>query len=192
MKRFFHVAAIILVSLAIGGVTAWVGIFHWERTNWVRNGPWLTNELLGSKDLDMYSRAYVAVKYLFALNKTETLYYAAYTDERGKALKTDCDYVIHGESLPARWWSITAYGEDQFLIPNKADRYSVSSDDIAATGESAYKIHLSTQEKDGFWIPTGGPGRRFSLVLRLYNPEPAVYEKPSSYPLPRIVREECP
>jgi hypothetical protein len=43
------------------------------------------------------------------------------------------------------------------------------------------------------WLPSGKPGARgpFSLTLRLYNPEPAVYEQPEALALPRIERGTC-
>jgi hypothetical protein len=49
---------------------------------------------------------------------------------------------------------------------------------------------MSSTAKPGNWLPTGKQDQLY-LALRLYNPQPVVYQNPAGVELPRIVREEC-
>ncbi|WP_456467967.1 DUF1214 domain-containing protein, partial [Archaeoglobus sp.] len=76
----------------------------------------------------------------------------AKTDSNFRPLKLECDYRIEGGNLPARWWSITVYGSDLFLIPNELDQYSFTSTNIKKDGER-WTILLSKEPREGNWIP---------------------------------------
>src|SRR5678815_316989 len=89
----------------------------------VSNGPWRTSLEAGSREGGMYLRAGIAVHGLLALNRSETVYYTATTDSSGIALDGRCTYRVRGRDPKSRWWSITAYGPDDYLIPNTAHRY---------------------------------------------------------------------
>ena len=47
-----------------------------------------------------------------------------------------------------------------------------------------------TGAKSDNWLPTGNQNQLY-LALRLYNPQPAVYENPAGVELPRIIKGEC-
>lgn len=190
MWSLFRYLLAVVIGLALGLGSAFWAIRSSADLAFASNGVWRTNIMTGSKDLDMYSRAYVAVKYLFAMNKAETVYYEATTDEDGKPLSTDCDYLVMGKAPRARWWSITAYDEDQFLIDNPQNRYAFSGEELGVEPGDEFKIRLSADKLKGNWIPSGD-GESLTLLLRLYNPSPEVYENVEGYPLPKIIREEC-
>jgi hypothetical protein len=100
----------------------------------------------------------------------------------------NCSYRIEGRDPPARWWSITAYADD-FLIPNSADRYSVSMNSVARGPDGSFAVTLSKTQAEGNWIPvTDGP---FDLTIRLYNPQTSVVADPANVPLPIIKRANC-
>ena len=191
MKSFVKISIVVALALILGvGSALWV--IHYPPVKpGVRNGAWQTNLEVGGVDADMYLRAYIARIGLFALNKTETVYYHANADSSGEPLTSNCDYRIEGESLPTRWWAITVYGEDHFLIPNPQKRYSFNKNDVKRSENGSYSIYISRAEKDGDWIPAGEKKQRLSLTLRLYNPEPVIYEQPAKVPLPRIIEEGC-
>jgi len=157
----------------------------------VRNGPWSTSLETGSTEAGLYTRARVAVGGLLALDPRETVYFSTATDEQGTPLHGQCDYRVEGRALAARWWSITAYGPDHFLIPNPADRYSFSKTTLPMDTEERFVVRVSSREKPGAWLPVAA-GDSFSLTIRLYNPDPSVYEAPSRTELPRVVIEGCP
>jgi hypothetical protein len=190
LKLLFEILVIVLVALAIGvGSAVWV-IKSFSATAAIKAGAWTTNPLIGSVQADMYLRAYVARTGLFALSKTEALYYSAFTDEDGEPLRAECDYIIEGGDLPARWWSITAYDKDHFLVPNVLNRYSYNAKNVGRNEQGRYKIHLSPTPKVQNWLPAPRQGS-MSLTLRAYNPAPALAENMGSAELPRIMKVRC-
>jgi hypothetical protein len=113
------------------------------------SGPWLTSLYTGSSEGGPHLRAHVAVHGLLALGREETMYYTAVSDSEGKALDGNCSYQIEGRDPPTRWWSITAYGADDFLIPNAADLYSVSVNSVARRPDGTFAIALSQEQARG-------------------------------------------
>jgi hypothetical protein len=192
MKFFVRSLAVLVISLLLGLGSAWLMIYHPPLRLGVKNGSWQTNLEVGSREANLYLRAYVARIGLFALNKTETIYYLAETDDTGEPLRSVCNYRIQGQELPARWWSITVYGADNFLIPNALDRYSFNMKSVTRDSDGTYAIRLSRTRQPGDWLPAGEKDQRISLSLRCYNPKPVMYEEPEKIALPRILKEDCP
>ena len=191
MKRAVQIGAVLIVSLVLGVGSALLLINNPPAGAGVRNGSWVTNLEVGSADAGIYVRAVVARIGLFALNKTETIYYTALVDDAGERLRSGCDYRIEGKPIPTRWWSITAYGEDHFLIPNEQGIYAYNLKKLERDGDGGFTIHLSRSKKEGNWLPSGDREQQLSLSLRCYNPEPVMYRKPEKTALPRIIREVC-
>jgi hypothetical protein len=181
----------ILAALVIGVGSA-LGVLYFPLQNMgIKNGAWRTSLTVGSPDAGMYQRAYVARVGLFALNKTETIYYQAYTDENDDPLRSSCDYIIEGGDIDARWWAITLYGEDHFLIPNDRNRHSYNMKNLERDQDGTYRIYLSSTPKKKNWLPSGEKDHLLSMSLRLYNPAAVIYEEPEKIDLPRIIKESC-
>jgi hypothetical protein len=155
----------------------------------VTNGAWYADLTAGGADAGMHTRARVAVLGLLALNKHETIYYTARTDSAGERLSGACSYRIEGRDPDARWWSITAYASDNFLIDNPGNRYSVSKNTVVRGPDGSFVIRLSLEPEAHNAIATSPDG--FDVTLRLYNPGPTVLKDPSGVPLPVIVKEAC-
>ena len=156
----------------------------------ISSGPWNTSLTTGSTDANLYTRAVIARRGLLALAPQETLYYTATTDSEGKPLSGNCDYTLNGSPLAARWWSVTAYGADSFLIPNPEKRYSLSQTTLARKPSGLYVIHVAAQATGRNWLPVRA-GETFDLTVRLYNPAEQVYQAPDTVALPRIERVYC-
>lgn len=177
-----------VTGVALGVLLTWASV-SLVAFGTVKDGPWRTNLTLGSAQGGPYLRAYVAVHGLFALKRSEAIYYNATRDSDGNRLNGACIYRIVGRDPEARWWSITAYGEDDFLIANAARRYSVSTESIMRRGDNSFVIAVSRAPGGVNWIAVGdGP---FSLTLRLYHPAAAVTANPAKAVLPQIRRETC-
>jgi hypothetical protein len=174
------------LALALALVSAWWMVFHIPRSLAVTNGPWRTSTVTGGTDADLYTRANVAITGLFALNRTETIYFSANESDTHRKLRTRCSYIIEGKPLDARWWSVTAYGDDDFLIPNTAQRFSYNMGNLHDGSEGGFRILAAPTEQEGNWLPTGGGDGGFSLLLRLYNPGPELLANPATVPLPSI------
>src|SRR5262249_22656221 len=111
-----------------------------SRRGAIQVGPWRTSPTVGSSDSGMYERAATATHALFVLNRSETLYYRAHTDDAGGDLDARCDYEIFGRPLDARWWAITAYGGDDFPIPNPEKRHPFNIADLAPGADGSFLI----------------------------------------------------
>ncbi len=149
----------------------------------LRIGAWTTTRAAGSADADMFTRAMVARTGLLALNQTETLYFSATHDDSGLPLEARCRYEVTGEAPSAKWWSLTVYADDQFLVADPSHRHSISLKDV--TGP--FKLLLGPDKRQGLWLPTGRAGG-FSLLLRLYKPSSEILKDPTNASTPKISR----
>ena len=187
--RALKIFSILAVGIALGLVATCATVIRSNKSGGVSNGPWRTSLYAGSSEGSSYLRAYIAVHGLLALGRKETIYYTAAGDSEGHALDGNCSYQVEGRDLPARWWSITAYGADDFLIPNTADRYSVSMNSVGRRADGTFAVTLSRKQVEGDWIPvTGG---RFDITIRLYNPQAALVADPARVALPTIKKAAC-
>ncbi len=119
----------------------------------------------------LYSRAITAVRGLLALSSEETIYFVRYTDKNGVELKANCTYQINGATLPARWWSLTAYANDFFLFDAPNHIFSIDQSRAALDELGQFTASIGpTPLKDTYWIPTIGK-ESVVLTLRLYQPE---------------------
>ncbi len=185
--------AVLVFALVAGLGTVWWRVQQGVGSGNVQSGPWMTNAHVGAPSADAALRASVAVVGLLALNRSETVYYNAWSDSDGAPLSSDCVYRIVGRDPPARWWSITAYGADHYLIPNAAHGYSVGRTTVErdAAGEFVVRVGGAPAARNWIATPPAAPPVPFSLTLRLYNPEDVVTRDLAALPLPRIEREAC-
>lgn len=191
MRVVLRWGAALLVALVLGLGSAWWTLRQGVAAATVRNGAWQTSRETGSPDAGMYIRAQVAVAGLLALSQQEAMYYRAASDDAGNPLVGDCDFLVEGSDPATRWWSLTAYAADHFLIPNPVERYSFSRTTVGRESDGRYRIVVSARPHEGNWLPVA-PGAPFDLTLRLYNPEPSLLADLSGAPLPRITRIGCP
>ncbi len=178
-------STVIVASAGLGVIAAFNSVATGSHMGAsVASGRWWTNTVVGSVNADARTRAYVARIGLLALAPEETTYYHLY-DANGEAISSDFVYELHGRNIPARWWSITLYGEDHFLVPNEESRYSVKSTQIERETDGSFIVRLSREPQDGNWISLGD-GQNMSLSLRMYNPPPGIREKLDRLDLPTI------
>lgn len=189
MRRALKIAATIAIGIALGLAATWVTAIRGAMSGGVTDGPWSTSLDTGSTEGGPYLRARIAVHGLLALSREETVYYSTLRDSAGADLDGKCNYRLEGRDPPTRWWSITAYGADDFLMPNDANAYSVSKNAVARNADGSYAVTLSQDKADGNWIPIA-PGR-FNLTIRLYNPGADVLADPAHVALPTIRKETC-
>jgi hypothetical protein len=189
MLRASKIFVALGAGIALGLAATWATVIHGTKSGGVNDGPWRTSLFAGSSEGSPYLRAYVAVHGLLALSREETIYYTAADDSEGNALNGNCVYQVEGRDPPARWWSITAYGADDFLIPNDADRYSVSMSSVARRADGTFLVTLSQGQAESNWIPVAAG--RFDLTIRLYNPQAAAVADPGHGTLPTIKKAIC-
>ena len=153
----------------------------------VQIGPWATGRDFGTADASARTRAVVALRGLLALPAREARYYTAATDDAGQPLDGRCRYSVAGGKLPGRWWSLTLYDRDGYLVRNGAGIFSVES---ASVGEERWRIAVAPAPQPGHWLPTGRL-QRVELTLRTYLPPNAGRGDPPRAGLPSITKEGC-
>jgi hypothetical protein len=83
-RNVFKILLCVVIALILGIGSAFWMIRTTSQTAWLQNGAWRVNLAIGSEELGMYSRAAVAFGGLFAMQKSEAIYFSASTDEEGQ------------------------------------------------------------------------------------------------------------
>jgi hypothetical protein len=187
LKAWHRFALAVLLGLATGVTFAVVQIRAGLGAGQIANGPWSTAKTFGTKDASALVRAQVALSGLLALPAKEAMYFTARIDSRGRPLEGRCSYMVRGNALDARWWSLTLYRGKGWLVPNAQNRWSFGS---AALPRDGWAVVVSPDPVGGNWLPTGG-AERFDLTLRAYHPGDALLGAPESAALPTIERWKC-
>ena len=134
-------------------------------------------EPIGDFGTEYTYRAAVAVSG-FGANTTEVaIYPKCVADENGEAFDGKKDYILHFDSFPPvldkGFWSVTAYGNDDFLIANPLDRYCVNDrSDFQLNDDGSLDILLTANTDTGsemYVLPTAEEG--FHLYMRIYLPD---------------------
>lgn len=180
----------LVVGTVLGVASAGIAIEGVIFSTAINNGPWMTNLSIGSEQASPYVRAAIALHGLLALRQSETIYYTAFKDSTGNPLDGNCTYKVQGKAPDARWWSITPYGADDYLIPNDLKRFSYNMNNVTYDSSGIYTIYVSRDQQSGAWLPLGNQVE-FSLSLRLYNPGQSVRDNPDKIELPIIIKENC-
>ncbi|MGN6818871.1 MAG: DUF1214 domain-containing protein [Sphingomonas sp.] len=151
-------------------------------------GPWTTGSDFGTARAGALTRAIVSLRGLLALPAQEARYYNAAVDSAGDPLDGRCRYRVSGGGIPARWWSLTLYDHDGYLVANQANLFSVAS--AALPNPTKWEIVVAPAEQAGAWLPTGRIDR-FELTLRAYLPDDGGVGAMTREQLPSIVKEGC-
>ncbi|CPI61589.1 lipoprotein [Bordetella pertussis] len=108
----------------------------------------------------------------------DVLYPVTAVDARGKALRSDEDYVLHfdKDQLPPAnaFWSLILYDARQGLGDNPIDRYALrSTDPLVYNADGSLDIYIQRdpprKARQANWLPAPQQGD-FMLNLRLYWP----------------------
>jgi len=156
----------------------------------ISNGPWRTAKTFGTADASALVRAQVALGGLLALPAKEAMYFTAKTDSEGRPLDGRCAYLVRGGELPARWWSITLYQGEGWLVKNGGNRWSVGSSAFSGQEAKDWRFSVAPDAGRGVGIMTGSVPA-FDLTLRTYHPSPQLLANPQSIKLPAIERLGC-
>ncbi|MBN2253678.1 MAG: DUF1254 domain-containing protein, partial [Kosmotogaceae bacterium] len=150
-----------------------------------KNGWSLTKRVFGNRNQmqGKYEiRASAAYVGLYGNDLEETYYPISYADADGESYDgSRNNYLIHFESNeippvgPGGFWSITIYDEDQFMVSNPINRYSIGDRSrLLYNDDGSLDIYIQHDspgvDLENNWIPA--PDGTFSLSLRMYLPSP--------------------
>lgn len=136
---------------------------------------------LGDYGSDYATRAAVAMVGLGANLPADSLYPSTRLDAQGQPLHGDHRYRLHfaaGQLPPVRaFWSVTAYGMDDFFLPVATGRYAIGDrDPLQYNADGSLDLWLQAEAPEearrSNWLPVLR-GQPFQLTARLYWPEPA-------------------
>lgn len=156
----------------------------------VTSGAWTTSASFGSADATALSRAKIALGGILALPAKEAMYFTATKDRDGRRLDGNCTYFVSGGPLPGRWWSVTLYEGDGWLVKNAANRWSIPSHAAVQAENGMWSFTASPDEQPAAWLPTG-KAKSFDMTLRLYHPSADTIARPEKAPMPTIKRQKC-
>lgn len=189
MRTLLKWLAVILVGIALGSGFAIWQIRSSGLGQDIRVGPWTTGSDIGTADADAKTRAIVALRGLLALPKQEARYFTARTDSDGRPLSGRCTYAVTGNRPEGRWWSVTLYDREGWLIPNAQRRHSLGSSGLTEE-QSGFGFIIGPDAVGPNKIPTGTSGP-FELTLRVYRPRGLLADDPRKAALPRIMFGGC-
>ena len=136
---------------------------------------------LGAYGTDYATRAVVAMIGLGPNLPADAIYPSAQVDAQGTPLHGQHRYRLHfkaGELPPVKaFWSVTAYGADDYLIDNPLQRHALGDRDalrLNADGSLDLWIQADTPaaDKQSNWLPVKAAAP-FLLNARLYWPQEA-------------------
>lgn len=139
-------------------------------------GQWdYFGEPIGDFNTEYAYRELVALAGLGANTVEVALYPKIEQDADGNTLTGEKSYILHFESYPqvleGGFWSVTAYGDDDFLIDNPIDRYCINDRSGLKVKDDSVDVILSKDapEDTTNWLPVGDGG--FHLYMRIYTPD---------------------
>lgn len=148
-----------------------------------RNGWISLGSTLGVYGNDYLQRAFISHIGLGALPPEEAIYPMALFDSKGEPLSGAARYVLHfeKENIPPvdAFWSLTMYGDDQFFVANKLNRFSIGSrDSLILNADGSLDLFIQKDspggDKEANWLPA--PAGPFTMNLRLYLPRRAAMD----------------
>jgi hypothetical protein len=190
LRRILAWAAAIIVGIVLGAVSAWATLQVGGNSFGERYGAWTHNRAAGSTSADLYTRAIIAKEGLLALSAREALYFNLAEDPDERPLNEGCIYELSGRGLDARWWSVTLYADDGFLVQNNDVAYSIDASRVRLDRTGTWRARIApVRGNAAYWLSSRAARRDFSLTLRVYNPHRDF--RASAETLPALNRLSC-
>ena len=167
MSFFLKVLVVIALGMVLGLSATRAAIDRGFIFSALRDGPWTAFTNVGSPGIDPYARAVLARTGILPLGTDEGLAFIAKVDGRGRPLDGACDYVLDGTDPPGRFWTLGLFDLRGAPIPNPANRYALSSQDVLRLDGTRLAVSVSSSAQPGNWLPAP-PRGRYALMLSLY------------------------
>jgi hypothetical protein len=139
---------------------------------------WMYSTKLGEYGTRYLERALVTAIGLGANRPQDAIYPTSEADTDGKPYSGANKYVMHfdkGQMPPVNaFWSLTMYDAEFFFVPNKLNRYTLSSrNKFKVNPDGSVDLYLQKdspgKDKEANWLPAAAG--RFIPMLRLYWPK---------------------
>jgi hypothetical protein len=192
VRLLFGILFAFMVAIIVGLGTTWLALTRGTAFGAVTIGAWTAWPRTGTADIDPYARAGIARTGELPVGSGDGVAFYAATDETGRPLDGRCIVTVNGVTPAARYWTIALYDLDGRLVPNPAERFGFTSQEITRRVDGSFEIVMAPRARPGNWLPTGGV-ERYVLVLRLYDTPVGVATRTAKdAPMPAISVKACP
>ena len=185
-----------IIILIIAALETVIAIKIYPKIAFVKNDIWTILPSPGDPDRSIYTRAAVAAAGTFASKKPEQAYYQTEIDIEDQHLNGNCLYRLSGEDIESRWWSITAYANDGFLIENTEKLYSYNSETINYNANGGFEIYFLgdndfiSDVSNENWLRVN-QDENFNISLRIYYPGEEFFSNLRRVNLPIVEKVKC-
>ena len=185
-----------IIILIIAALETVIAIKIYPKIAFVKNDIWTILPSPGDPDRSIYTRAAVAAAGTFASKKPEQAYYQTEIDIEDQPLNGNCLYRLSGEDIESRWWSITAYTNDGFLIENTEKLYSYNSETINYNANGGFEIYFLgdndfiSDVSNENWLRVN-QDENFNVSLRIYYPGEEFFSNLRRVNLPIVEKVKC-
>lgn len=185
-----------IIILIIAALETVIAIKIYPKIAFVKNDIWTILPSPGDPDRSIYTRAAVAAAGTFASKKPEQAYYQTEIDIEDQPLNGNCLYRLSGEDIESRWWSITAYANDGFLIENTEKLYSYNSETINYNANGGFEIYFLgdndfiSDVSNENWLRVN-QDENFNISLRIYYPGEEFFSNLRRVNLPIVEKVKC-
>jgi hypothetical protein len=190
LRQILAWAAAIIAGIALGAASAWATLEMGRNGFSERYGAWTHSRAAGSTAAGPYTRAIIAKEGLLALSAREALYFNLAEDQDGRPLSESCIYELSGRAPAARWWSVTIYADDGFLVQNSDHAHSIDASHVRPGPGGVWRARIAPVRGDTtYWLSSRAARQGFALTLRVYNPQRDFHA--SAETLPTLHRLSC-
>ena len=146
--------------------------------DWKLSDGWIYSTKMGVYGTNYRWRALIASIAIGANLAEDAVYPLSYGPDMLTTYSGAHKYVMHfnkGDFPPVEgFWSLTMYNEQQFLVPNPINRYTVSQrNKFRTNADGSVDVYIQNEspgkDKEQNWLPA--PKDKFMLVLRMYRPK---------------------
>ena len=185
-----------IIILIIAAIETVIAVKIYPKIAFVKNDIWTILPSPGDPNRSIYTRAAVAAAGTFASKKPEQAYYQTEIDIEDQPLNGNCLYRLSGEDIESRWWSITAYANDGFLIENTEKLYSYNSETINYNANGGFEIYFLgdndfiSDVSNENWLRVN-QDENFNVSLRIYYPGEEFFSNLRRVNLPIVEKVKC-
>ncbi len=186
------IVAILVLAFGGAGLTAVYALKATVGFGSIELGQWTAFPLAHKEQADPYAKAHRARAGKLLLGDAEGLVFVAGTDGSGAQLIGNCQYVVTGQTPPARFWTLHTTGTDNQLLPvEPAFPSSFHSQNVLKDQSGDFAIVVSDRPKPGNWLAVSGTKDPFNLVMTLFDTPTAGSSRLLELQMPRIERGSC-
>ncbi|MEJ1157986.1 DUF1214 domain-containing protein [Prosthecomicrobium sp. N25] len=181
-------AVIVAVVAGLGSTYLAVGEGWLFRT--YRAGEWTAWPEGGSTAPDPYARALIARTAQVPLGAGEGIAFFATRDSNGQPIRGGCEYLLSGETPPARLWTLGVVDAKGDPPAHRSGRTFFTSREVLRRPDGHIEVALSPQARPGNWLPLPDSGA-LTLILRLYDSPAAIPATAGQIEMPRVLPRGC-